>query len=63
MDVDPSNDVIGRGSRGQSSRRKNKRRKNVMLDDSSSFNVSQSFGDFGIGASSEGSQGNYPPYY
>ena len=63
-------DMIGFQDRGHSdsrrggshSTRSGRQHVNV-LEDSSSSNISRSFGDFGIGESSESSQGHYPPYY
>jgi len=39
------------------------RREETPLNDSSSSNGVQSFGDFSFVAPFEGSQGNYPSYY
>ncbi|XP_058733414.1 uncharacterized protein LOC131605031 [Vicia villosa] len=51
-----------RGNVSQSGR-KVKRKQNVPLEDSSSSSIANSFSDFGIGDSSQGSQQSYPPIY
>lgn len=60
----PSNSSLPGGRRESSkSRKKGKRKQKVSLEDSSSSSIAQSFGDFGIGDSSQSSQVSYPPVY
>src|ERR1044072_1088703 len=64
MDEDGSDSVIGGSSRGGRSRHgKRKRNETDALGDSSSSSVAQSYNDFDISTSYDGSQGTYPPYY
>jgi hypothetical protein len=64
MDEDVSDSVIGGSSRrGRARHGKNKRNETDALGDSSSSSVAQSYNDFDISTSYDGSQGTYPPYY
>lgn len=63
MEGDSHENMTAGRSRGQAKRGKGRRHEATPMDYSSSSSVSQSFGNFGLAAQSDDSQGNYPSYY